>query len=202
VGPTGPPRPPPTRQSRLLRAVSASRPRISELHSVAPAAMKIDCGSSLRSHLSSIQGKTPCFAPVFPLCLPAAAIHPFLPNSSHALCLLLRRGTKARQPLTIQHQSNIQTTTPIIRTLRSPTPSPPDGTSFLTPGNENGWPSKGRRPAAGWPHSLRPRRRSVLSYLPCVRCSLLRFRGGHGPLFPEKNEDCESRQIDLHVNVY
>ena len=39
-------------------------------------------GGSLRSHPSLLEGKDLCFASVFSLCLPAAAIHPFLDQTA------------------------------------------------------------------------------------------------------------------------
>jgi len=52
------------------------------LRSNAPAAMKIELQKLPSVASASIQGKSPCFAPVFPLCLPPASIYPFLPIGS------------------------------------------------------------------------------------------------------------------------
>jgi hypothetical protein len=91
--------------------------------------------AAMRPCFLLFRGK-PHLRPVFPLCLPPAAIHPFLPIAvMEPACL---RRQVSRQPLTFHHQSNKLTTTPCSQSLHSPAPSPPEGASFLTPSPESG----------------------------------------------------------------
>jgi len=93
-----------------------------------------------------------------------------------ALPGLAYRRQVSRQPLTIQHQSNKLTTTPVTQTLRSPAPSPPEGASFLTPASESGRQlcTTARGELAQF---IASRQRIALFPEASVRRSLCRFRG-------------------------
>ena len=121
------------------------------------------------------QGKAPCFAPVFPLCLPAAAIHPFLPIAvTFSACV--SHCTKCASPKSI-YQLYQTTNTPLLPNASQPIPSTSGGS--FSPHSKQKEPSanNARLPADDWPQSAGSHQRIDRSFLLFVRRSLCRFRG-------------------------
>lgn len=89
--------------------------------------------------------------PSFPSACLRQSFTPFSPKLS---CFVLAPSSrhKARQPLTIHHQSHkLNKHPPVTRRSEAQAPPPPESASFLIPGRKNGRPSKSAEPADGWP---------------------------------------------------